>query len=136
MRKITAHIVEQVKTYVSDILDHDLSEACVFHTWDHTLDVYNNSLIIGKECGFSDDEIRLLAVSALFHDVGYTRMYDGHEEASVLIARGFLSAMDIDNYYIEQLEKAILATKVPQLPEAPPRPPQLQTACWSYDRSS
>lgn len=117
MKKITTLIVEQAKNFVLDILENQLSEKCVFHSADHTLDVYNNSLIIGRESGLSADDLNCLAISAIFHDVGYVKVNKGHEKVSADFARSFLSAIQVENCYIEQVEKAILATKIPQLPK-------------------
>ncbi len=117
MSKITAQIIEQTKAYVFDILDKDLSKACVFHSWDHTMDVYNNSMIIGTESDFSIDDLNALAMSALFHDIGYVETYGGHEEVSVLMAKDYLAGLEIDPIYIERVVEAIEATKVPQSPK-------------------
>ena len=38
MKKIDRVLVEEAKIYVSEILTHELSEKCLFHTINHTLD--------------------------------------------------------------------------------------------------
>lgn len=117
MSKITQRIVAQAKTYVLSILDKELSKDYVFHNGDHFLDVYKNSLIIGNEIGLSLDELNCLGICAIFHDVGYVKEYEGHEQESVKIAKKFLSSYGVDNEYIDQVERAILATHVPQTPK-------------------
>ena len=117
MTKLNAYIVEKAKAFVLKILSDELPEECVFHSPEHTLDVYNYALVVGRESGFSENELNCLGVSALFHDIGYTVSHDEHEIISVAKATEFLSSMDVNKDDIEQVKRAILATKVPQKPE-------------------
>jgi len=117
MNRITPEIVQKAKTYVLDLIDRELPVEYVFHSKDHTLDVYHNSQIIGKEEGLSPDDQNSLAVSALFHDAGYVKSYENHELLSADLAREFLVSLDVDSGLIEQVVRAILATEVPQTPK-------------------
>lgn len=117
MSKITPQILDQAKTFVLDVLDRELPEACVFHSPEHTIDVHKNALIIGNEIGLSVDELYCLGLSALFHDIGYVKAYEGHEQESINMAKEFLSGYDIDDEHLKQVERAILATHVPQQPK-------------------
>ena len=116
MSVISQELIDQGKAYVLDILKTRLPEEYVFHSTDHTLEVLMNSQIIGRESGFSQAELNCLALAAIFHDVGYVKQYDDHERISAEIAREFLQAADLDQELISQIERAIMATKVPQSP--------------------
>jgi len=110
-------LVEEVKEYIINLLSVKLDDRLTFHSLKHTLDVFNNSDLIGKNSGLDDRSLDLLKISALFHDVGYINKYDDHESESAKYARKFLSDKDIDESEIDIICEAILATKVPQSPK-------------------
>ena len=117
MGDINTHTINRAKKFVYDLLDHYLAEGYVFHSKAHTLHVTADAETIGKYSGLSDKEMKILLISALFHDAGYTKTYKEHERESALIARGFLTNEHIDESVIQQITAAILATKVPQNPK-------------------
>lgn len=114
---IDAEIVEAAKTYVLDLLERELPKSCLFHSTDHTLGVLKNAEIIGMNSNLSEEELDLLRVCALFHDVGYIHKHDNHEEESAAYAATFLEKNRVKASDINQVVKAILATKIPQQPE-------------------
>jgi len=81
MNIIDELLVEEAREYVTLILTHELSDNCLFHTISHTLEVLKNSEIIGRYCSIDEDELNILRMAALFHDVGYVDAYDDHEIA-------------------------------------------------------
>ena len=116
MNRIDAALIAEAKEFVTNILTRELSENCLFHTINHTLEVLNNAEIIGKYSKLNDNDLNVLRMSALFHDVGYVDVYDGHEIVSVARARTFLRSRNVDEESINRVEAAILATKMPQSP--------------------
>lgn len=44
------------------------------YTFRHSVDVSAMSIIIGRDCGFSDEELRELAIAGLLHDVGKAKI--------------------------------------------------------------
>lgn len=117
MEKINPETVKKVNYFVSDILDHQLPKEYLFHSKAHTFDVLKNVELIGSFVRLNEDEMNILRVSALFHDVGYIRTYKGHEMESVLIAKKFLQNENINENIINQVISTIKATKVPQNPK-------------------
>jgi predicted metal-dependent HD superfamily phosphohydrolase len=117
MKKIDDVLVEEAKQYVSKFLAHELSEKCLFHTISHTLEVLKNAEIIGRYCNVDEDQLNILRISALFHDVGYVDAYDDHEIFSAKRAVAYLADKKVDVSTIAQIEKAILSTKTPQNPQ-------------------
>ena len=116
MNRISGVLIEEAKEYVACILTYELSEKCLFHTINHTFDVLKNSEIIGKYCKLNKDDLNLLRICALFHDVGYVDAYDDHEIPCAERAGIFLKANHIDQSIIDQVVAAILSTKTPQNP--------------------
>ncbi len=117
MKKIDNVLVEEVKLYVSKFLEHELSEKCLFHTINHTLEVLKNAETIGRYCKVDEEDLNVLRISALFHDVGYVDAYDDHEIYSAKRAVDYLKEKNINETTINQVERAILATKTPQNPQ-------------------
>jgi len=117
MKLIDDALIEEAKQYISSLLTTELSENCVFHTINHTLDVVSNAEIIGRYCKLDENSLNVLRICALFHDVGYVDAYDDHELFSAERARTYLRSKDIDPEIIDQVEKAILSTKTPQNPK-------------------
>lgn len=117
MKKIDDTLVEEAKQYVSVLLTSELSDKCLFHTINHTLEVLNNAEVIATYCKVNGEELNLLRLAALFHDVGYVDSYDDHESYSAKRAREYLEIRMDDKQAISQIERAILSTKVPQSPE-------------------
>jgi uncharacterized protein len=117
MNKIDDALVEETKEHVTLVLNHRLSDKCLFHTISHTLEVLKNAEIIGRYCKVDDEEFNILRMAALFHDVGYVDAYDDHEIYSAKQAVIYLKAKNVDGNSIEQIERAILSTKTPQNPQ-------------------
>lgn len=116
MNKIDTGLIEEAKKLVTFNLTNELSEKCLFHTIDHTIEVLNNAEIIGRFSKLKENDLNILRMSALFHDVGYIDAYDGHEVFSASRAKVFLKSKNVDKESINQIEAAILSTRVPQSP--------------------
>lgn len=117
MKNITNKLVEETKEYVSDLLENKLSVDVLFHSIKHTMDVLKNSETIAKYSCLEESDTNILRLSALFHDLGYIKMYQGHEEESAKYASEYLKSKDIDNSTIRNITGSILATKIPQCPK-------------------
>jgi uncharacterized protein len=117
MRIIDANLISSAENYVMNLLDNKLPEEYLFHSKKHTINVTENAVIIGQNSGLKEDEMNILIVSALFHDLGYIRTYDNHEAASSAFAGEFLRLNRVGEPVIETVGNAILATKVPQYPK-------------------
>ena len=75
-----------------------------------------NAKIIAKSENLTEDEMSILITSAWFHDTGYIKKYQGHEEEGVAIAINFLKLKDIDEDILESVSECIMATTFPQKP--------------------
>ena len=105
-----------IQEIILDRLERELPSYLFYHNVKHTVDVVTEVELIGWAEGCSDEEILLLKTAGLFHDVGHTVVYDGHEFQGTLIAREMLPAF---NYTPEQIEKIcaiIMSTKLPPQP--------------------
>ena len=117
MNKIDANLIGEAGNYVTKLLDEKLSDSIEFHSIDHAMCVVDNSEMIGRNSGLTDDEINIVKLCAWFHDSGYIIKVEGHEEESAKIADEFLTSKGIDNDIITMVKDCIVSTRTPQQPK-------------------
>ena len=104
----------KAEKYVFSLLTEELNHGYLYHNFSHTQRVVNatKELIQGENVSETDANVLLLA--AWFHDVGYTKGKENHEEKSVQIATNFLEEYNIDDTIINAVATLIRATKMGQ----------------------
>lgn len=105
----------KIQDSVFEILETELPKNLTYHTVDHTKDVYNVALERAAIYKLNESDTLLLGIAALYHDIGFIQVYDGHEEAGVRIMRSYLSN-ELTEHQLNQIEGMIMATKTPQYP--------------------
>ena len=106
--KIHKHVLKKLEV---------LSPHLTYHGISHTLDVLKQCIVIAAEEGItSREDLLLLQVSALYHDVGFVDVYEGHEERSCQIARQELDGFGFSQKQIDTICDMIRATRIPQNP--------------------
>lgn len=109
-------LIEKTKDHVSHLLTNKLPKQFIYHNNVHTQRVYKSTKEIIENSHFNEEEVLILKLAALLHDVGYIESRDGHEEASALIAIDFLSNENVPQHIIDQVAQTIRATKIDILP--------------------
>lgn len=117
MSKINNQLIVDSEKFIAEILTEKLDKNYFYHNINHALNVKKYAEIIGENCKFSDEEMDILRISALFHDVGYIYAYDDHVEEGLKIASEFLNQKNLDQHLIDHVLEIILATKMPQNPK-------------------
>lgn len=107
----------EIKSDVIGRLERGLPPTLTYHNVAHTLDVLKHVIEISEQEGVNDEELFLLKVSALYHDVGFLDIYSGHEEKSCLIASSELPGFGFSQDQIDRICGMIRATRVPQEPK-------------------
>jgi len=108
---------EHMKDFVISMLKNNLSEFLYYHNYEHTLYVLEKVLEIGRYEKCTEEELELITTAALWHDTGYIKTYNNHEEESCLMARHYLPEYGYSATDIENVCSMIMATKIPQLPK-------------------
>jgi len=108
--------LDAVKAYVIEKLEKELSPALVYHNVQHTLYVYEKAGEIARAEGITGDDLMLLLTAAMFHDSGFIKTREGHEEFSCDYAREILPAYGYSKIQIEDIARIIMATRIPQSP--------------------
>lgn len=107
-----------VQEYAIHKLTNYLSEKLTYHHVNHTLDVLEQSAVIAElENVSAQEDIYLLKISALYHDMGFLNTYNGHEERSCELANEDLTQFGLNLSQKEIVLGLINATKVPQNPK-------------------
>ena len=108
---------KQMKEFVISLLKTKLPLNYYYHTCQHTLNVMEIAIEIGKNEQCTELEIQLLEAAALWHDVGYINIYSGHEEESCIIAQQYLPEYGYSTTDVNTICGMIMATKIPQSPK-------------------
>lgn len=107
-----SNLIIEVEKFVSTLLRNELNHSFVYHNLGHTQRVvkYTKELIEGENIDKNNAEN--LIIAAWFHDTGFTKGIDNHEENSVEIAKSFLENQNVKKEKIELISNLILATKI------------------------
>jgi predicted metal-dependent HD superfamily phosphohydrolase len=102
---------------IIDRLSNELHENLKYHSYIHTLKVYEAVKVISKAEGVKGDEKSLLLTAAAYHDCGFLRSYFDHEFHGCEIAKEMLPEFGYGKEDIKKVCEMIEATKVPQQPK-------------------
>ncbi len=116
IKPITAQQYQKAHDYITVKLQEDLPPHLLYHSYQHSMEVVLAAEHLAKEEGISEQDKFLLLTAALFHDVGFTKGYQNHEEFSCELAREMLPQLDYPLETTEKICGLIMATKLPQKP--------------------
>lgn len=106
-----------MQDFIVNLLKYHLPINYEFHNYKHTLYVQEKAIQIGKYENCNEQELELLSIAALWHDIGYINTYDNHEEESCRLAQKYLPKYGVSDLNINKICGMIGATKIPQLPQ-------------------
>jgi len=113
----TNSMVEKVEEYVQELFEHEVPKEYIYHSIEHTMRVVRKLKELAANTGCTDENQEILAISALFHDTGFSRSYDNHEDHSLVIATDFLRNNRFPEEKIKLITGCINATKMSSMPE-------------------
>lgn len=106
-----------LEEYVYELLKTRLPPYLKYHVAEHVFDVSYAATLFGIMSGLTPDEIDLLRIAALLHDIGYIESAENHEIIGTKIAQPILQKFGFSQNEINQINSLILATKFPYLPK-------------------
>ena len=106
--------ISGIKDFIVKKLKKELPKGLHYHGLHHTMDMYESAVSIAGSENIKGEDFELIQIATLFHDSGFTRTYEGHEEAGCEIAKEALPGFGYSNEQIEIICKIIMTTKVPQ----------------------
>ena len=110
-------ILESAENHVIEFFEKHISNKYAFHDLLHTKSVVNAVGEICAEYELEHEAIEVMKLAAWFHDMGYDKGPEGHEDRSVQYATQFLKARNFSEKGIGLINDCILATKYPQSPK-------------------
>ncbi|HOI30396.1 MAG TPA: HD domain-containing protein [Melioribacteraceae bacterium] len=110
-------LLKKAEEYALSILYDKTPKAHVYHDVNHTQEVIASALEIGEAENLTEEDLEIVQLAACFHDVGYVKKSDSHEEVSAEYAGDFLANEKYPPEKIEKVKGCILATRVPQKPK-------------------
>ena len=105
-------ILLEAEKFVANLLNEELPHHFVYHNFSHTQRVVAAVKEIVEGEKVKEEETYKLLMAAWFHDTGYTKGKDHHEESSVKIAKEFLEKYSVDSNFIDDVSHLIMATKM------------------------
>jgi uncharacterized protein len=98
-------------------LEREMPSYYSYHTPEHTRYVIDKSVLVGKKEKIKEDDLELLKIAALFHDMGFLESRDNHEELSCDMVMKELPSWNFKSNEIAKICGMIRATKIPQRPK-------------------
>jgi predicted metal-dependent HD superfamily phosphohydrolase len=112
----TNSLLEKAEEFVRNLFEHKVPKEYSYHSIDHTMRVVRKLKELAANTGCDEENQEILALSAMFHDTGFSQSYDNHEEASKKIAIGFLRQQGFPVKKIDLIVGCINATKMSSMP--------------------
>jgi predicted metal-dependent HD superfamily phosphohydrolase len=109
-------ILDRAEEFVIEIFRDRISKNHKYHSIEHTLSVRDAAKTLSLHAGISPEATEVLQLSALFHDTGFSKDQEDHEEHSKSIAKAFLENENYPADRIEKIMRCIEATKLSHKP--------------------
>ncbi len=106
-----SQLIEKASAFVFELLKKELPDNFIYHNYTHTKRVVKSLQEIIDHTELSEEEKEILLLSAWFHDTGYVKGCEDHEQSSVEIATEFLLANQCSARKIEAVGKCIMSTR-------------------------
>ena len=110
------NILNTVEDYITQFLKENVPKQYVYHDLTHTQDVVRSCRQMGLAFGLPIDDLENLQIAAWFHDSGYDKGPENHEERSAEYAAAFLENYNYPSQIVDVIKDCIRATKIPQRP--------------------
>jgi HD superfamily phosphodiesterase len=111
----STNIIEQAENKATKLL-LSLPDSIIYHNLNHTRDVVKAAQKIGSYVNLSDEDMEILLISAWFHDTGFMKSYENHEEESIKYVKAFFGEV---GYPEENQEKIIACINSTRMEVAP-----------------
>ncbi len=108
---------ELASKYIRDRLKNELSPNLCYHSYNHTVDVYDATVKLAKLEGLDEESLGLVKIAALYHDAGFIVQYLNNEKVAAQMVRETLPQFGYTPSQINVVADIILATVVTETPK-------------------
>ena len=108
--------LSKIENYVFNLFKDNLSLDFTYHNFMHTVKVVEAIKILCTNEQILVETQEQLIVAGWFHDTGYTKTVQGHEDESAKIANEYLKSANFSEDFIANVEAYILSTKINYTP--------------------
>lgn len=105
---------EKLKGRILHRLRANLPKPLLYHCAEHTERVLIAAEYIAIQEKISGHSLLLLKIAVLYHDIGFLKTYEDHEDESIAIAMSELPGYKFSEVDIETICGMIQATRIPQ----------------------
>ena len=106
------NLLVEVEKHVSSLLRNESPHTFIYHKLSHTPRVVTSTQELIEGENVSEDLVELLLIAAWFHDVGYVKGIENHEEVSAKMASTYLKKHNYNSENIELVSSLIKSTKM------------------------
>ncbi len=117
LQHTTPGLLDQVASYVKELLHTRLSKDYSYHNYQHTSQLAAACTRIAEHYSLTGEDLENLLIAAWFQDTGYCFTYSGHEIESVRMAEDYLSTREVSNARKSIISELILSTRVESQPD-------------------
>jgi len=110
------NLLIEAENFVIHLLNEKLTSSFVYHNIFHTQRVVEKAKELVEGMQIDEASANKLLLAAWFHDTGYIKQIDGHEEESVKIAALFFRERNVSETIIKEVSELILVTKMDATP--------------------
>ncbi len=105
------NLVSKSEDYISQLFKDSLSHLYLYHNIEHTKQVVAACKTISQDMNLEEEQWEKLLVAAWFHDAGYIKGRENHENRSMKIAADFLKEHGKSEDFITEVNYIIAATE-------------------------
>ncbi len=110
-------IITAAEDFVRQIFEKKIpSDIYTYHNWSHTCSVRDEALLLARQEGVTNGDLEMLNLATLFHDVGFSETYSGHEDVGKRLAKEFLTQWNYPEEKLNTILGLIEVTKIDTKP--------------------
>jgi predicted metal-dependent HD superfamily phosphohydrolase len=110
-------LIVDAEKHVFKVLNTDLERNYVYHNLAHTQRVVAKTKELVENLKVASEAAENLEIAAWFHDTGFIKGAENHEDESVKIVTAFLKKNAVSKERIKNITDLILATKINYMPK-------------------
>lgn len=108
-------LLKSAEDHIFNLFKSQLKADFLYHNFKHTAGTVKACKTLYEAYNLNNNDYEKLMLAAWFHDAGYVKKYEGHEEESVKLLRSFLNDYPAND--LKEIESLILSTRPSVKPE-------------------